>query len=363
MIADNIRKLRKENNMSQDELAEKLGVSRQSVSLWETDQTQPTIENIIALTKIFNVSSDVILGKNDIPETVLNKEVGKKKINRKTIFIVSCAAALLIAVIVAVTLVVCFWNDSNPTYATNIDTDVTQDTDDSSQTSDSDTEDIASDTEAPESETKEVTTVTEAPKIETQKVTPPVTEAPKVETQEVPSVTEPPKKNEAPKETVDIFALCKDFAIQNGRLNGDYCIYQQPATNYGGYEGEYFSISYWAGSNMVEFCLHCPLSDTQSINFYLRMRGGYNGKYEFVSSKYYRDTGESIRDVYGYIDPATFYDGYPLSFDEYYGPLDGQTEFMEESRQGICDLIGCLKRFVEVENMGCSFSDFDFKNF
>ena len=65
MIPDNIRKLRKKNHMSQDELAEKLGVSRQSVSLWENGQTQPTIENIIALAKVFDVSSDEILMGTD----------------------------------------------------------------------------------------------------------------------------------------------------------------------------------------------------------------------------------------------------------------------------------------------------------
>ena len=52
MLSDNIREYRKKANMSQDELAEKLGVSRQSISLWETGQTQPTIENIIALAKV-----------------------------------------------------------------------------------------------------------------------------------------------------------------------------------------------------------------------------------------------------------------------------------------------------------------------
>lgn len=69
MLPDNIKKYRKENNMSQDELAEKLGVSRQSVSLWETGQTQPTIDNIVALSKIFNVSSDVILGNSPADDT------------------------------------------------------------------------------------------------------------------------------------------------------------------------------------------------------------------------------------------------------------------------------------------------------
>lgn len=62
MLSDQIRKYRKEKGLSQDELAEKLGVSRQSISLWENGQTQPTIENILALARIFNVSTDAILG-------------------------------------------------------------------------------------------------------------------------------------------------------------------------------------------------------------------------------------------------------------------------------------------------------------
>ena len=114
---------------------------------------------------------------------------------------------------------------------------------------------------------------------------------------------------------------------------------------------------------MVEFCLHCPLSETYSVNFYLRMRGGYNKKYEYLSSKYYRDTGESLRSAAGYIDPAVFSDSYPISCDKYEGSFDGQNEFMEESRVGICDLIRCLKEFVKVENMECDFSNFEFVNF
>lgn len=114
---------------------------------------------------------------------------------------------------------------------------------------------------------------------------------------------------------------------------------------------------------MVEFCLHCPLDDTYSINFYIRMRGGYNKKYEYLSSRYYRDNGESVRSAAGYIDPSVFSDNYPLSCDEYKGSFDGQNEFMEESRVGICDLIHCLKKFVDTENMECGFSAFEFVNF
>ena len=65
MLENNIRNLRKERNMSQDELAEKLGVSRQSISLWETGQTQPSLENVLSLASIFHVSTDALLG-NDL---------------------------------------------------------------------------------------------------------------------------------------------------------------------------------------------------------------------------------------------------------------------------------------------------------
>lgn len=140
-------------------------------------------------------------------------------------------------------------------------------------------------------------------------------------------------------------------------------MYQQPSSKYGGYDNEYFSISYWGDSDRVEFCLHCPLDDTYSVNFYLRMRGGYDKKYEYLSSRYYRDNGESVRSATGYIDPAVFSDKYPLNCTSYEGTADKQNDFMEESRVGICDLIRCLKKFTEVENMECGFSAFEFVNF
>ena len=66
MLGETIKDLRKQNSMSQEQLAEKLGVSRQSVSLWEKDSTQPTIDNIIALSDIFSVSVDSLLKSNAV---------------------------------------------------------------------------------------------------------------------------------------------------------------------------------------------------------------------------------------------------------------------------------------------------------
>ena len=104
MISDNIKKYRKENNLSQDELAEKLGVSRQSISLWETGQTQPTIENIIALARIFNVSTDEILdnvGGANVPE---DEAPAKEKKKVWLILGIVAAAALIIGIVLTVVL-------------------------------------------------------------------------------------------------------------------------------------------------------------------------------------------------------------------------------------------------------------------
>lgn len=61
ILADKIIDLRKKNGFSQEELAEKLGVSRQSISKWEGAQAIPDVERIIAMSKIFSVSTDYLL--------------------------------------------------------------------------------------------------------------------------------------------------------------------------------------------------------------------------------------------------------------------------------------------------------------
>ena len=61
-MANNIQKYRKQLGFSQDELAQKLLVSRQTISQWETGQTMPTTDNLIRLKDIFGVSIDDVLG-------------------------------------------------------------------------------------------------------------------------------------------------------------------------------------------------------------------------------------------------------------------------------------------------------------
>ena len=59
-ISDKIQLLRRENGWSQDELAEKLGVSRQSVSKWESGKALPDSEKVLAIAQLFDVSTDFL---------------------------------------------------------------------------------------------------------------------------------------------------------------------------------------------------------------------------------------------------------------------------------------------------------------
>ncbi|MCR5596399.1 MAG: helix-turn-helix domain-containing protein [Lachnospiraceae bacterium] len=61
ILADKIIELRKKNGWSQEELAEKLDVSRQSISKWESAQSMPDMNKILKLSEIFGVSTDYLL--------------------------------------------------------------------------------------------------------------------------------------------------------------------------------------------------------------------------------------------------------------------------------------------------------------
>ena len=62
MLNEMIRKLRKNFNLSQVELASKLGVTKQCVSNWENDNILPSIDMLIKLSRLFNVPTDYLLG-------------------------------------------------------------------------------------------------------------------------------------------------------------------------------------------------------------------------------------------------------------------------------------------------------------
>ena len=65
-IGENLRKLRREKDLTQEQLAELLGVTFQSVSRWETDATMPDVTSLIGLARVFDCSTDDLLGLNNI---------------------------------------------------------------------------------------------------------------------------------------------------------------------------------------------------------------------------------------------------------------------------------------------------------
>ena len=65
ILADKIIDLRKKNGWSQEDLAEKLDVSRQSISKWESAQSIPDMGKILRLSELFGVSTDYLL-KDDL---------------------------------------------------------------------------------------------------------------------------------------------------------------------------------------------------------------------------------------------------------------------------------------------------------
>lgn len=72
-LSDKILQLRKSNGMSQEELAEKLDVSRQAVSRWEMGTTMPDAANVLQLSRLFGVTTDYLLNDeyhsdNDLPK-------------------------------------------------------------------------------------------------------------------------------------------------------------------------------------------------------------------------------------------------------------------------------------------------------
>lgn len=75
-IGENIASSRKKVNLTQDQLAEKLGVSRQTISKWESNLAYPELPKIIKLSKVLNISCDeLLLNQNNdkMPEIKTSK--------------------------------------------------------------------------------------------------------------------------------------------------------------------------------------------------------------------------------------------------------------------------------------------------
>ena len=67
MLSEHIKKLRQSANFSQVDLAGKLSVTKQTVSNWENNNIQPSIDMLVKISDLFGVSTDYLLGRDNHP--------------------------------------------------------------------------------------------------------------------------------------------------------------------------------------------------------------------------------------------------------------------------------------------------------
>lgn len=96
-IGDQLKKARMDNNLTQEEVAEKIFVSRQSISNWENNKTYPDIGNVIALSDLYEISLDELLKGSDNFMKHLEESTDIVKSNKKLMALIILA---LIAMIV-----------------------------------------------------------------------------------------------------------------------------------------------------------------------------------------------------------------------------------------------------------------------
>ena len=72
-------KLRKASGLSQEELGDKLNVSRQTISKWELGETTPEMDKLEELSNLFEISIDELVKDNAIPNTII-KEIDQRKV-------------------------------------------------------------------------------------------------------------------------------------------------------------------------------------------------------------------------------------------------------------------------------------------
>ena len=99
---DKIIKLRKEKNLSQEKLADKLGIARQTLSSWESNITTPDLNQIRKIAEIFNISADELIDNNIklVIQKVNNTEtLAKKQMKFIKIILITLYFILMIAII------------------------------------------------------------------------------------------------------------------------------------------------------------------------------------------------------------------------------------------------------------------------
>lgn len=113
-LGNNIQKLRKQIGLSQEQLGEQVGVTRQTISNWESEQTSPNPEQLILLSKSLNISIDELLDnerKDDLYKKVSNTEQLAGMIMKilKTLGKLAIGYLIFVAILIVFTIVYTFF--------------------------------------------------------------------------------------------------------------------------------------------------------------------------------------------------------------------------------------------------------------
>lgn len=105
MLGSNILELRKKKGLSQEELSEMVGVTRQTISNWELNETQPNPEQLKLLSKTLNVSIDELLD-NDIKSVLIEKTIKTEKNSSQVLKVVKIILTSILVFFVFVCVIV-----------------------------------------------------------------------------------------------------------------------------------------------------------------------------------------------------------------------------------------------------------------
>ena len=117
-LGERLFELRKAKNLTQDDVAEKLNVSRQTVSKWETDQSTPDFDKIVPLCELFEIGVDELLtGKKPVEEKKQENVQTKQEVKEKSAKVVSSSVFLYFLAIIVLIVSIPVLN-MNPVLAT-----------------------------------------------------------------------------------------------------------------------------------------------------------------------------------------------------------------------------------------------------
>lgn len=116
-FGEKLYELRKEKKLSQEEVADKLNVTRQTVSKWETNQSTPDFDKVLQLCELFGISADELLSgnkkeenntekKSEKIESVEEKTLSRQEIRRKSAEVVSTSIFIYIVAVALLTVAI-----------------------------------------------------------------------------------------------------------------------------------------------------------------------------------------------------------------------------------------------------------------